>query len=240
MSDTKIKTYKNHNRGGNVDYKPYVPQYQIEGIEPSIYSSAIVPDNTKIAKPDPLPPDNPRAKRSPIRQQVYSNIRPKSYHMDKIINVGNNMEHVWSNSVEDIQNDFDVESDEGVDLSKPMIDNNEYYTDEALKFQSGVTASEILKDHENGKVEFEQEPEEYLKSQDRDSDLFSIISDLSDSLYLLIVNGTSVCSGPQEEIEEQARALVFGEHQMCGGNPTPIEDIVIVKKVKMKIGLFLE
>jgi hypothetical protein len=49
-----------------------------------------------------------------------------------------------------------------------------------------------------------------------------------------------LCSGPKEEIEDQARALVFGEHEMCDGNPVPVDDIVILKRVKVKVGLFLE
>ena len=36
MSDTdgKVKTYKNPERGKPAEYKPYVPQYQVEGVEP--------------------------------------------------------------------------------------------------------------------------------------------------------------------------------------------------------------
>jgi len=34
--------------------------------------------------------------------------------------------------------------------------------------------------------------------------------------------------------------LVFGEHEMCGGSPIPVEDLLIVKRVKVKVGLFFD
>ena len=68
----------------------------------------------------------------------------------------------------------------------------------------------------------------------------SILQDLEEGSYLLLANGIAVCSGPLEDIQEQASALVFGEHDLCAGNPIPVEDIVILKRAVIKFGLFLD
>ena len=147
------------------------------------------------------------------------------------------MEHTWS-SVDgnDIVDDLSGE----VDPNHPMVDNNDYVTDEALGFQAGPLASQIAKGPQ-GQVTFEEEVQSHpVHSQDTAQDLVPILADLDDESFLLIVAGVPVCSGPKEEIQDQARALVFGEHEMCDGNPVPIDDIIILKRVKVKVGLFLE
>jgi hypothetical protein len=63
---------------------------------------------------------------------------------------------------------------------------------------------------------------------------------LQEDDYLLLVDGTAICSGPMDEVQEQARGLVFGEHPLCDGEPIPVDDIVVIKRVKLKVGLFLE
>lgn len=77
-------------------------------------------------------------------------------------------------------------------------------------------------------------------SFNNEDELFPIVSDLGDDDYLLIVSGRPLCSGPLLEIQDQARALVFGEHELCDGTEIPVDDLIILKKVKIKMGLFLE
>jgi hypothetical protein len=130
-----------------------------------------------------------------------------------------------------------------------MIDNNDYVSDAALGYQSGPTAADIVSSPRNGlRGEYqrayppqaiEQEIEAVHRPADPE-DLLPVLTDLDDEMYLLIVSGVPVCSGPKAEIEDQARALVFGEHEMCDGNPVPVDDIIILKRVKVKVGLFLE
>lgn len=136
-----------------------------------------------------------------------------------IPNIGNGMEHTWSgvdgNLVDDLPN---------FDPNHPMIDNNEYvtYQDHAPPTTNPVKAE---RDSFKEKV---------------DEDLSSILSSLKNEEYILIINGVAICSGPMLEIQEQATALVFGEHQLCDGKEIPVDDIIILKKVKIKMGLFLE
>ena len=70
-----------------------------------------------------------------------------------------------------------------------------------------------------------------------DSTMFSRIQDDS---YILFVNGTIIAVDVMEKIQSIASSLIFGEHPLCDGCAIPIEDIVVLKKIKLKVGLFLE
>jgi len=240
MSDTdgKVKLIKNPERNKPAPYKPYVPQYQVHGVEPAEYRSAVVPGGVKVARPSALPPDNPRSRRMPVRQPyAETTTSPIGRGRGPVPNVGNNMEHTWSSVDGEIIDDL---TGENVDPNQQMIDNNDYVTDEAFGYQSGPTAADIHPEHHVYPASMlEQEIQANRQPADPE-DLLPILTALDDDSYLLIVSGVPVCSGPKEEIEDQARAMVFGEHEMCDGNPVPIDDIVILKRVKVKVGLFLE
>jgi hypothetical protein len=241
MSDGKLKIYKNPDRNKGDNFKPYTPQYQVHGVEPSEYRSAVVPSGSPTAAPSTV---NPRDKRAPMRQPYAptATSSPVGRGRGPIPNVGNNMEQSWSSVDGGIIDDM---TNEPPETDQQMIDNNHFMTDQALGFRAGQMASE-LQHVPQGRVTLEEMPPvEYQQmtsdnhSSDAD-DVLPILADLADDAYLLIVTGVPVCSGPKEEIEEQSRLLVFGEHEMCDGQPIPIDDILIVKRVKIKVGLFLE
>ena len=229
-------------------FAPYVPQYQELGIEPQEYKvrGSNVGNKPSIAKPQPFPSDNPRAKRPMIpREQatVMPSSQKLSSNQNAMLNVGNNMEHAWSSSLDgEITDDLD----QPIDPNTQMVDNNDYLSDEALgNSESGFIASSIQPNPYQGKVQVMQpkenaQPKANSNSDSNSEDLLSIVSELDEDSYLLIVSGVPVCSGPLVEIQEQASALAFGEHQLCEGEPTPLEDILVLKRVSLKMGLFLE
>lgn len=236
MSDTtgKIKLIRNPDRNKPPEYKPYVPQYQVHGVEPQEYHGAVVPGGAVVTRPVPLPSDNPRARRAPVRQP-YAEATPSPIGRGPVPNVGNNMEHTWPNAgiVDDL-------TDQEVDPNHPMVDNNDFVSDEALGYQNGLTAANIKPQYPTYPAQaIEQEVQATHQPADPD-DLIPVLTGLEEDAHLLIVSGVPVCSGPKEEIEEQARLMVFGEHEMCEGNPVPVDDIIILKRVKVKVGLFLE
>lgn len=242
MSDTdgKIKLIKNPGRNKPTPYKPYVPQYQIHDKEPAEYQSAIVPSGTQIAKPST---DNPRLKRAPVRQPyAEATASPIGRGRGPVPNVGNNMEHTWSSVDGDIIDDLSE-----FDSNQPMIDNNDEIALSTLGFQHGTLAQDITQETkffppsslEQGEMYSPDYVGEYGSALEGEN-LYPILNDLVPDAFLLIVSGVAICSGPKEEIEDQARALVCGEHDLCEGNPIPIDDIIILKRVKVKIGLFLE
>jgi hypothetical protein len=240
MSDTtgKVKTYRNPDRSRASDYKPYVPQYQVHGKEPQEYHGAVVPGGIQITRPNPLPSDNPRAKRAPIRQPyAEATVSPIGRGRGPVPNVGNNMEHTWSSVDGEIIDDLDGQE---ADLNQEMVDNNDFVTDQALGYQSGPTAADIQPHYQVFPPQALEQEVQAVHQPAEPDDLIPVLCSLEDDAHLLIVSGVPVCSGPKEEIEDQARALVFGEHEMCDGNPVPVDDIVILKRVKVKVGLFLE
>jgi hypothetical protein len=223
MSDN-VKTYKNRKRTlPEKAYQPYIPQYVVEGKEPLAYRSAVIPgQQVKVAKPSKV---NPRERRQPGLQS-YAAVVPSPLGRGKgpIPNVGNNVEHTWSSVDGQIINDLD---DQELDSNHPMVDNNDFVSPAAL----GISPEEFhMTDRAHSQTNI---------ADGNAEDLFSVVHDLEDDAYLLIVDGVPLCSGPKPEIEEQARALVFGEHEMCDGNPVPDDDIVIIKRVPVKVGLFL-
>jgi hypothetical protein len=238
MSDTdgKVKLIKNPDRSKPASYKPYVPQYQVHGKEPQEYQGGAVVPGTKIARPTQLPSDNPRARRVPVRQP-YAEPIASPIGRGPVPNVGNNMEHTWSSVDGDLVDDL---TGEEIDPNQQMIDNNDYVSETAFGFRNGPTAADIHPDYQVFPPKaIEQEIQANHIPADPE-DLLPVLADLEADAYLLIVAGVPVCSGPKEEIEDQAMALVSGEHEMCDGNPVPIDDIIILKRVKVKVGLFLE
>lgn len=76
MSNRNVKVYKNSDRGKPEVTKKYVPQYQVIGVEPEEFVSAVVPANAAVSKESTqLPLTNPRARRPAIRQP-YAKIIP--------------------------------------------------------------------------------------------------------------------------------------------------------------------
>jgi len=239
MSDNlKVKTYRNRNRQAPEKYAPYTPQYQVLGVDPEEYKSAVVPESTQIAVPREVAQ---RSRKVGMRQPYAESVpSPVGRGRGPIPNVGNNVEHTWSSVDGDIVDDLDGQA---LDPNHPMVDNNDYVSNVAL----GIPQENLpMLDERNNpprKKFVQQEVQRSFEAkpvQPVSEDLFPIVADLEDGAYLLLVEGVSVCSGPKEEIEEQARALVFGEHEMCDGNPVAEEDIIIIKRITIKVGLFLE
>lgn len=219
MSQNKVKLYKNAARNNvSTTHKPYVPQYQILGVEPDEYKSAPLPSNVTVARSNV---DNPRTKQIAIRKPVTTSYHTFNNQKDgSIPNVGNNMDQTWSSVNGDIIDNFDE-----VEYAQNIIDNNEYISDDAFGQHTFKEQS-----HQHGTAPSSVDPE----------DLLTVVQDLDKQSYLLIVNGVCLCSGPMDDIQEQARALVFGEHELCDGNPIPVENLIILKKINIKMGLFLE
>lgn len=234
MSD-HVKIYKNPDRSKPEKRVSYTPQYQVMGVEPEEYKSAIAPmAQVPVAQPQPQA-DNPRTRKPGIRQSyAETTASPVGRGKGPVPNVGNNMEHTWSSVDGEIVDDVSINGDH------PMIDNNEFVTEEALgvsqNFHEELPSLDEVKNPTSKRF---ISPPVAAATPDAD-DVLPILYGLAEGDYLLIVNGVAVCSGPVTEIQEQARLLVFGEHEICDGNPIPVDDIVVIKRVPIKVGLFLE
>jgi len=233
MSNRNVKVYKNSDRETPDIAKKYVPQYQLRGIEPEEFESAVVPDHVLIKQSvTKLPPTNPRAPRIPIRQS-YAKVIPSPVGRGRgpVPNVGNNMEHTWSSVDGSLIDDLSGDSV----FQHEMIDNNEFVTDQALGLSHNQT--ETVTAQLSKPFMTEKDLQEVIK----DTDLSSLSHDnIEDDEYVLLVNSVVFAVGTLSVIQKETKALIFGEHEVCDGNPVPVEDLLVLKKVKIKIGVFLD
>jgi len=120
-----VKFYKNSERNRSEAKKPYVPQYQIMGVEPEDFATPAITDNVKKSTLE--------TRTSPKVVQSYAKMTPSPIGRRRglVPNVGNNMEHTWSSVDGDIIDDI---SDNSVviDSDHSMIDNNDIVTAQAL------------------------------------------------------------------------------------------------------------
>lgn len=222
----KVKIYKNSARNEDNQtstIRQYVPQYQIMGIEPEEMKSTTVPGNVLIARiPSKYHEDNPRLRRPSIRQP-YADIVTNP-DVGSVPNVGNSMEHTWAGVDQDIIDD--ISCDNVILEDGQFIDNNDI-----------VEPLQNINDSKQEDHSFltKEELQVILKQE-----MPSNLSSLEDESYILMVNGVIISISSKDDIEEQTSSFVFGEHELCDGHPVPIENIIVLKKVKIKTGLFLE
>jgi len=220
----KIKVYKNSARNSSEPRQQYVPEYQMRGIDPEQYKSP-VPPGSQIMVQSTNKVD-PRSAR-PVIRQPYAEAVPSPIGRGRgpLPNVGNNLEQTWSSVDSEIIDDIS-----NVDLDRPMVDNNDFVSEEAL----GFPQDSFIKD----------EPKSFLTENDlqdvlKDEYLTTVIKQLEEEEYLLLVDGATVCSGPLDYIQAETTKLVFGEHELYHKNPVSVDDILVIKRIKIKVGVFL-
>jgi len=140
-------------------------------------------------------------------------------------NVGNNIDHNWCTIDGDI---IDNISDQVINNNTEMIDNNDFIDIDKLNNNKSVFLDQ------NNKSDEELKKVEQTNNQNK-----SKLSSLKDNSYILLVKDNIVYIGSLEKVQEKTRAFIFDE-QLYDGYSVSIEDILILKKVKIKIGLFLE
>jgi hypothetical protein len=248
--ENKVKLYKNPHRSKLSDVKPYVPQWQQMGIEPEerMTPPASMGHTARQLTKAPFSRDNPRAPR-PLMRQPYAEavVSPVGRGRGLLPNVGNNLEQTWSSVDGEIVDDISTPPDTDPHM---MIDNNDYVSAQALGITEDGDSLPVYQTEAEDVVEIEeanfmtQNQLQHMEQEDHSETSEQYLSDVVNSLeegeYLLLVNGSAICSGPLEGVQDQARGLLFGEHPLCEGNPMPVDDIVVLKKVKLKVGLFLE
>ena len=241
MTTNKVKFYRNPERNKPTNIKAYVPEYQQRGLEPEEYTSPTSPGyHIGVVKKAPLSLDNPRAPR-PVIRQTYAEPTSSPVGRGKglLPNVGNNLEQTWSSVDGQIIDDLS-----GIDPDAEMIDNNDYVSTEALGLPPDGVELDVPAEEEHPEEVMIKSEKTFLTEDDlqnviKDEYLSLVLQKLEEDEYLLIVSGECICSGPLEEIQEEARAMAFGEHALCDGTPIPIDDIVVLKRVPIKVGLFL-
>ncbi len=221
-------------------YKPYVPQYKEAGIEPLRFPTHTIPaSKPKVVQRKPFlsrPVEEP-AQHQPFMAAFTSRKREAQSELPAVIpmanvpyaeraapvartttlpNVGNNMETTWTSL-----NDYSlVENTAPVDPDHPMIDNNEF-TDAAF----GLPQTDLYGQGIPLRPPLMIEETAMPTPQAND--------------YYLLVRGEMISNGSKEHIQSEVEALMYEVHPLSEGNSIAPDDILVLKKVLVNVGVFL-
>ena len=106
----------------------------------------------------------------------------------------------------------DMEEDYEEDYNEELVDNNKAYSAQSF-----------------GMKDEDDEREEVVKSEKN-------ISSLKEEEYALFIDSKFISSGSLEEIEYQVNLILFGDVLDIVIDK---EDIIVVKRIKLKVGAFL-
>lgn len=210
---SKEKIYRNPERGNDKPPAPYKPQYKIYGREPVMAGESNPPFVAKVVSP----PKN-------IGNNVpFAETTSPTFEHGKLPNVGNNVENTWA-GMDSISMEEDQETEMSNDHS--MIDNNDFV--EIPKSNSPIL-------NRMNKVE------QLLRQSSEKQEQYSfnkILSSLKSDDYILLIKGQVFAIGPLAPIQEEVSSLVFDE-KLSAMNAT-MDDVVVLKNVHIKVGVFLE
>lgn len=224
----KSNFFKNPQRAQTKKFQPYTPQYVLRGLEPEVIASATVPETFERVQTTRHAPvvsyDNPRTRPTPtvVRNIPFAEIPsgPSPIGDGPLPNIGNNVENTWASVDGDVFDDISEEavSVRKLDPNQKMIDNNfndpRVYKNTPSKLRPNSVYNKVVTPVS--------------------------VKHVTDFDYVLMVDGEVLSTGFLEEIQEEVRSLIYGEHYLCeSANITP-DDIIVLKKVKIKVGVFIE
>lgn len=219
------KIYKDPARLTKVPYKPYVPAYQVHGFTPTEISTSSIDDaKVEITKQNIVTSfSNPRVRPAPVLQKMipFADISPMASPIGNspIPNTGNNMENSWVSVDGDEFDDVFIEEDQDLhkaqlDPNHPMIDNNIDDEINYINIPNQITLP--IENNSNNSL------------------------DIGENECVLIIAGSIIKIGSLEIVQEEVRKLVFGEHELNKENNINLDDIIVLKRIKIKIGVFLD
>lgn len=210
---TKFIPNSNRNIKGPA-YKPYVPQYKLRGLEPQDFVGTKGEKFLTPHKPIVVKgtPDMSLCKPTFRGMPSAQNVPfAEAVSTQQAFDIPN-----IGNNNENVWSGIDqfVIDDMGLDQNHQMIDNNNF-----VDIDAGTS-----------KVVSDAIPTDVISNQ----------IEMNDDEYLLAIEDNIIATGSRETIEEQVRQLVFGEHELCDGKQIPANDIMVLKRLKIKVGVFLE
>jgi hypothetical protein len=141
-----------------------------------------------------------------------------TFKHDKLPNVGNNVENTWA-GIDSIS----IEEEDEVQIQNQlMIDNND--------FVKIPTNNSPLLDRLNKVYQAPQ------KKQDASFD--NVLASLQANDYILLIKGKIFAIGSLESIQNEITSLIF-EEKLAAMNAS-MDDLVVLKNVQIKVGVFLE
>lgn len=234
---SKGKFFKNPGRGQAKPPKAYVPQYAVHGVEPEMVLNGVVSETVQAGQLTRHAPtisyNNPRIRPVPtprVQKNIpFAEVPSGPSQMDgPLPNTGNNMENTWASFDGEVFDDLSEDSlplaPEELDQNHLMIDNNDSDTRNWTNIPQRLghpSAPQYF-------AESVDEPETDFLDQDYE--------------YLLLLHNNVISAGSFEEIQEELSNLLLGKHEFCKENngPFSLEDVVVLKKMQIKVGVFVE
>jgi hypothetical protein len=220
------KYFKNPARGKKQSMPLYVPQWQQLGKEPVKVDFGSPQGSPQLTKHAPFiaHTTSARVARTPgIGANVpFAEVAPSPVrHNASMPNVGNNIENTWAALDEAVINE-DGELVEGaLDPNHPMIDNNFDDPNNYQHIPPHVRTAPVSQD-------------EYIVVED------SSQLNIEYNEYVLVFDGEIISTGALDPIQEEIRALIFGEHPLAQNRSIAPEDVIVLKRIKIKVGVFIE
>jgi hypothetical protein len=244
------KVIKNPDRNKPEEFRRYRPAYQELGVEPEIVdfgaggapiTSGVSPNMPVVLRSEKA--TKQRKKKSSIGQN--SETLPEQ-KITPPLNIGNNMESWMSVSGEEIDEKTDPNKPiyEGEIRVKPSAQNIEYIDNNDYVLAPADVSDEMLAPKAVNQKSFlsEEDLEEMVGQEVKAPELIDALSRdfIEEGQYVLLVSGNIFNVGDRKTIQEDVRALVFGEHKICNGEAINANEIIVIKRVPVNIGVFLE
>ena len=217
MTDTKPKYFSNPLRKVEKPYTPYVPHYQMKGIQPAEVGGAQIdtksnptPNRVNIITAMPGPQ---RTTPTIVSRNVpYASLTQSNFGSSPgfipLPNNGNNIEQTWNGDL--------VEESVQLSDADEIVDNNEFIDIESLQIPSKFD------DQANENPSLENESGEMV---------------ISIGEFVLLVDGNVMIVGSQEEVQEAVQAILFGEFPGVGQKN--MDDLIVLRRVEVKAGVFI-
>lgn len=125
-------------------------------------------------------------------------------------------------------------------LDNMVIDNDElpqHVRQGILKNQTEMFEPLPSKDEPNDTVPNQSEIQ--VENNYDISDLYASLVESDYDSYIVLIDQTPLYSGSKDDIEDVVSSLLFGEHEICGGEPIDLTRVLVLKKISMRVGALL-
>jgi hypothetical protein len=212
---SKVKFYSNPQRNSVSKPERYVPHYQAQGINPAYMRGIPAGSNVVVAGGQPVinPNDNPRTRPEPMALPYATDGSYESdYEFYDQTHAG-----VQIPNVGNVDNSWNYESEASGNIIDDInIDVDDSSYDENVYLESGAQNSQA-----------------HLEDQ-------SSIHAASKYDYVLIFEDSILKVGDLNSMDPIIHSLLDGTHDLSRDKKVSVDDIILLKRVKIKFGLFFE
>lgn len=211
---SKVKFYSNPQRNSVAKPERYVPHYQVQGINPAYMRGVPGGSNVALSNNQPVvnPSDNPRTRPDPMA-----------------------LPYATDGSYE---NDYDFYDDAHGNDFIPNVGNVDNSWNYDPKVQNNIVDDIDIDVDESAYEERIEATHSHQEESLPETDLPLNASSKDD--YVLIFEDSILKVGDLSSMEPIIHSLLNGTHDLSIGKKVTVDDVILLKRVKIKFGLFFE